>query len=378
MAETETGHDDQVVKTEKEIKKKKKKSKAKSYSDHDHGGDENPKKKKKKKKKREESSEGSNEGDDDNGDDRNSGVAEVVVKDLGSTIKTQSDCKKYSVDYFRGSLELIRIKCEGKLKVKLKDKEDFSAACKRFYDTWAENQENERWLSELVEGKNSKKGPGTEGKTTDQLLLEQTNHASNLSTSLTKLKKKCIKAAMKVFMGLKEDALMEIEEKLVKGAIISQATPEKLADFASKSKSNEKLIKRLFSDAELMKEMLLHGGAVKYDYMSAIRIYVDCTGKHSMKDGTEEQEDKFSTINHKIALACALELASPIYEFDSTVPVDPVARYNHFVDAHKAGELDPSFPFFSVWEIRQIVNCDAPNDQMAWCRKMVCDWLVRT
>ena len=172
---------------------------------------------------------------------------------------------------------------------------------------------------------------------------------------------------------------MGLEEKLVTGAIIAQATPAKLAEFASKSKTNEKLLKKLFGNAELMKEMLLHGGAVKYEYGEAIRIFADCMavddGSSKKMKNTDQDEDtnvdKWMIVNRKIALACALELASPVYEFDSMTQMDPVARYQHFVEAHRSGELDPAFPFFSVWEMRQIVNCDAPNDQMSWCRKMV-------
>ena len=67
---------------------------------------------------------------------------------------------------------------------------------------------------------------------------------------------------------------------------------------------------------------------------------------------------------------------SPMNEFDTTNHIDPVARYKHFVDAHRDGELDPAFPYFSVWEMRQVVNCDAPNDQMTWCRKMVSNFTI--
>ena len=292
---------------------------------------------------------------------------------------------KYSADYFHATLEEIRRKCERKLKLKTKDKDDFATTCTNFYATWTENEENDRWLAELAEGKNSKGGgkqQQQQQRTTGQLLEEQTRFASELKKALSKRKKICIKSAMKVFANLKEDSLMGIEEKLVKGAIIAQATPEKLAAFAAQSKANEKLIKRLFGDAELMKDMLLHGGAVKYDYGNAIRIFVECMGGLSSKkkktktssgncSSSSSDDHKWTQVNHKIALACALELASPIYEFDSMVPIDPVARFHHFVDAHKAGELDPSFPFFTVWEMRQIINCDAPNDQMTWCRKMV-------
>jgi hypothetical protein len=289
---------------------------------------------------------------------------------------------KWGADYFRALLEEIRAKCERKLKINEKDKEAFIMKCHSFYHTWAEKQKNDQRLTELIEGKNSKNNKNG-SQTTEQLVEAQTEYGKELDAALIQQKKGCIKSALNVFMGLDEESLNRIQEILVKGAIIAQSTPEKLAEFASKGKQNKKLLKRLFGDTQLMKEMLLHGGAVKYEYGEAIRIFVDCmevdksskkkTGEKNKEDeeGEDFEDNEWSKVHRKIALACALELASPMYEFDTVTNVDPVARYKHFVEAHKAGELDPSFPYFSIWEMRQIVNCDAPNDQMSWCRNMV-------
>jgi len=304
---------------------------------------------------------------------------------------SSKDYDKWGEDYFAALLEEIRSKCARKLKIKEKDQDAFILTCNNFYDTWAEKQENDKWLTEALDGNNSKKN-----KTTKQLIEEQTEYGKELDTAAKQLKRRCIKSALNVFMGLKEDSLTRIQEILVKGAIIAQTTPKRLAEFASKGKQNKKLLKRLFGDAQLMKEMLLHGGAVKYEYGEAIRIFVDCmevdklskekTGESKKDDDDDDddddeiedkdfEDDEWSKVHRKIALACALELASPVYEFDTADKIDPVARYKHFVDAHRAGELDPSFPYFTVWEMRQIVNCDAPNDQMSWCRKMVMNYV---
>ena len=295
---------------------------------------------------------------------------------------------KWGVKYFGALLDEIRAKCERKLKIREKDKETFVSACNNFYDTWKDKQENDQWLMELVEGNNSK-NKQSGNQSTEELVEAQTEYGNDLEVLLNQRKRKCIKSALNVFMGLNEDSLTRIQEILVKGAIIAQSTPKRLADFASKGKKNKKLLKRLFGDTQLMKEMLLHGGAAKYEYGEAIRIFVDCkevdklSKKKKTSENTEDnkededfEDDDWSKVHRKIALACALELASPMYEFDTATNVDPVARYKHFVEAHKAGELDPSFPYFSIWEMRQIVNCDAPNDQMTWCRKMVCIFIM--
>jgi len=298
---------------------------------------------------------------------------------------SSKDYDKWGVDYFGALLEEIRAKCGRKLKIKEIHEEAFILTCQNFYDTWAEKQENDQWLTELVDGKNSKKKQ-TKNQTIEQLFEDQTEYGIELDAAVKRQQKVCIKSALNVFMGLKEDSLTRIQEILVKGAIMAQATPEKLAEFASKGKRNKKLLKRLFGDPLLMKEMLLHGGAVKYEYGEAIRIFVDCmeddNSSKKKKGETDEdvededfEDDALSKVHRKIALACALELASPLYEFDTNNKVDPVARYKHFVEAHRAGELDPAFPYFSIWEMRQIVNCDAPNEQMSWCRKMVMNYV---
>ena len=51
--------------------------------------------------------------------------------------------------------------------------------------------------------------------------------------------------------------------------------------------------------------------------------------------------------------------------------VDPVKRYLHFEKAYLDGELDPAFKNFTAWEYRMVVECDAPDDILAWGREML-------
>jgi len=303
-------------------------------------------------------------------------MGEPSTRSLGGSV-SQENVEKYSVEFFHLLLETIRAKCERKLKVNKTEASSFAMTCHNFYDAWWEQQENELSLAELLETKNK----ATEDRTKRELIEAQTKYGKELDATVLKRRKWCIKSALGVFKGLKEDVLLGLIPVLVQGAIIAQATPEKLAEFASEDKVNQKHLKKLFGDTELMKEMLLHGGARNYEYGEAMRIYSEIKKiAKSMKD-TEHEEDvdedgvnRWDKLHLKIALAVALEFASPVYEFDSTTKLDPIERYKHFVEAHEAGELDPAFPYFSVWEMRQIVNCDAPNDQMTWCRKMIMNY----
>jgi hypothetical protein len=361
----------------KKDKKKKKKDGAESSDDEldlDAAGSDSehqsPKKKGKKKKKKD----GNESADEDMDLDAGStNWADTPIPDdsellqspkpnkrasLSDGLLSPSKMKKYSSEYFAAILNEVREKCEKKIKIKEAERDKFLEVCNTFYETWYGRFENEQWLNQLVESK------GSQAEIDEaQSYVDQSNKA------LPKLKTKCIKAALKIFDHLDQDKMDTLEDKLVKGAIIAQAGAEELAKFTAEGRENEKLIKRLFGDAELMKDMLRFGGPAKYKYGNAMKIYAECV------DNMGDIDKKLEKINKKIALACALELAAITREFDSAVEMDAVARYKHFEEAHRLGELDPAFPHFSVWEMRQIVNCDAPNAQMKWVRDMVFNYV---
>jgi len=77
----------------------------------------------------------------------------------------------------------------------------------------------------------------------------------------------------------------------------------------------------------------------------------------------------------KLALAVALELCSPLKLFDSASKfVDPMQRYVHYEQAYLYGELDPAFEHFQVWEMRNIVNCDATDEELGWGRQCLMNY----
>eukprot|EP00529_Nitzschia_sp_RCC80_P004407 CAMPEP_0113484376 /NCGR_PEP_ID=MMETSP0014_2-20120614/23929_1 /TAXON_ID=2857 /ORGANISM="Nitzschia sp." /LENGTH=903 /DNA_ID=CAMNT_0000377975 /DNA_START=243 /DNA_END=2954 /DNA_ORIENTATION=+ /assembly_acc=CAM_ASM_000159 len=342
--------------------------------------------------------------------------------------KKLSSTTKYSVEYFNTILDDVGEKCSKKIKFKQSDRDNFAQACGGYYETWMNNYENERWLDDLL-ARQEKQGP--DGIDQEELKAAY-DYVENSNEALPKHKRHCMHKALKLFEQIDEDKMDALEDKLVKGAIVAQAKPETLAEFAGQSKQNEKLLKRLFNDPKLMKEMLRHGGASKYKYGEAMRIYVECLGEDFLDQEIEERKQKdkdkksknkkkeknkngdtsgddddddsdedsdsenrqdyedeeeykkatekwlqkaWGRVNKKIALACALELCNPVFEFDTMTPVDPVERYKHYEEAHKSGQLDPAFPYFSVWEMRQIINSDAPNDQLKWCREMVFNYV---
>lgn len=283
-----------------------------------------------------------------------------MLSPRGKRMSVRYDVERYSVEYFSAILKDVKEKCEKKMKVKSSAKDNFTQACESAYQNWSNMMANEQWLDELLQDKKAAKKDIEEAKRISEEAMKVN----------TKCKKYALKMALNIFEGLDGDKMSDIEDRLVKGAIIAQATPEGLAAFADQGREYEKLLKKLFGDPELMKEMLRHGGPKKYSYGKAMKIYTECLGD----DVDGDEEDPWVVVNKKIALACALELCEGVRHFDVADEIDPVARYKHFEQAHRKGELDPAFPHFSVWEMRQIVNCDAPNDQMKWCRDMVMNY----
>lgn len=180
-----------------------------------------------------------------------------------------------------------------------------------------------------------------------------------------KVMKKCVKAGGKIFPYLDITESSALETALLKGVMIDQATPAGLAEWVAQDPKHEMYIQQMMNSTDMLKFMLTHGGPKDGKWGSAIEIYFNLSSDLS------DDADDIVKVNRKLAMAVALELASPIYEFDTRVKVDPIKRYHHYANAYKKGELDPSFPHFSVWELRHVVNCDAPDEQLKWGREMM-------
>jgi hypothetical protein len=160
----------------------------------------------------------------------------------------------------------------------------------------------------------------------------------------------------------------KLDAKLAKFAVLNQATPHGLAEFAQQGKEQEALVEKLLADDALMMQMVIADGAMDGQYGRAMQIYTDI-GKASprAKDG----------VLQRLALGISLEHAVPVNQTNpqtqTNAPsiVDPVKRYLHFEKAFLAGELDPAFKDLSVWDLRMVGNGDEPDEILAWGREML-------
>lgn len=160
----------------------------------------------------------------------------------------------------------------------------------------------------------------------------------------------------------------KLDAKLVLTAVLANATPKGLAEFAAQGKEQAVTVTTLLADEALMKAMLAAGGAKDGMYGQAAQIYAAIQkASPRAKDG----------LYQKLALAVSLEHAVPIKQSNpkaaTNAPdtVDPLKRYQHFEKASLAGELDPAFKTLNTWELRNVVNGDEPDETLAWGREML-------
>ncbi|QTN31687.1 hypothetical protein HZ994_04895 [Akkermansiaceae bacterium] len=158
------------------------------------------------------------------------------------------------------------------------------------------------------------------------------------------------------------------DPKLAKCVAMIHATPRGLAAFAQQGAAHAALIDELFANDSLIVEMLVAGGAKFGEYGRAMEIFSQINKASSKAaDGNLR----------RLALATALEHARPINAnnpkeaTDAPATIDPVNRYLHYEKAFLAGELDPAFKEFTTWEYRHAINCDSPDEILAWGREML-------
>ena len=164
-----------------------------------------------------------------------------------------------------------------------------------------------------------------------------------------------------------------LDPKLLKAAIIRNATPQGLAEFAQQGPAEEKLLEQLFADEALMKQILNAGGANGGEYGEAMQVYTAILAK-------SERAREVGSIFQRLALGTAIHMPwlldkekggvhNIVYRTQTTV--DQVERYLHYEKAYLAGELDPAFKDMNTWECRFITDDPYSDEDLAWTRKMM-------
>ena len=190
---------------------------------------------------------------------------------------------------------------------------------------------------------------------------ESEEEIGTMTAAMEESLNKCVETAKPI---LETVNLMEFDKEmsLLRTAILARGGAKGFAKFANGSDLNGQLVESLLNNKKIMKEMLLQGGPTGKKYGNAMKLYTQIMA------GLEK--DRFHKVNKNLAMAAALEFASPQTEFDTSVEIDAQKRFSHYEKAHRKGELDPAFTYFSTWEYRMAINSDASNEQLQWGRNM--------
>lgn len=160
----------------------------------------------------------------------------------------------------------------------------------------------------------------------------------------------------------------KFDTKLVKADVLAEATPHGLAEFAEQSAEKEALVEKLLSNDALMKEMLVAGGAKFAKYGQATEIYAAIRrASPKSNEGILQRLALATSLEH----AKAIKQSNPKDQTDAPATVDPLKRYLHYEKAYLAGELDPAFKDLTTWELRMVVDSDAPDEILSWGREML-------
>lgn len=165
-----------------------------------------------------------------------------------------------------------------------------------------------------------------------------------------------ILAALEPFLA--SDAL---DAQLMRGAVVANATPHALADFAARGAQQAAMVEQLLADPDAMRDMLVAGGAKAGNYPKALEILA------AIRQASERARERDGVLA-RLALGTALEHAVPV-KGDSAV--DPVQRYLAYEAAYLAGELDPAFAGLTAWECRFVTNDPFTDAEHAWVRAML-------
>lgn len=166
------------------------------------------------------------------------------------------------------------------------------------------------------------------------------------------------------FFAEVEPALKELENAIMECSILIRSEPARLAEWCAAKDSHPDLWKEFMANKDLQKKMIVNGGASLGKYYTSLELHADITRDFD-KDYPNEVFDK-------LALAVALELATPveIFKQEGTF-VDPFERFWYYANAHTYNQLDKNFAGLTVWEMRNVVNSNATNEDCTWLREFL-------
>jgi hypothetical protein len=159
--------------------------------------------------------------------------------------------------------------------------------------------------------------------------------------------------------GGKEQAIM------AKFALLTHATPNRLAGFAQKGDEEKALIDKLLNDDKLVVQAMMMEGASGGNYGQAMRNYT------AIQKATERSHEGFFQV---WALAASLQYTDETYIYPDVPAAESLVKYYlNYLKAYDAGMLDPAFSKLggTGWDYRFVFPDEYTLEDIDWVRNMI-------
>lgn len=161
------------------------------------------------------------------------------------------------------------------------------------------------------------------------------------------------------FVGDKEQAIM------ARFALLTHATPNRLAGFAQKGEEENALIDKLLNDDKLVVQAMTMGGASGGKYGQAMRNYT------AIQKATERSHEGFFQV---WALAVSLQCTGDTYVYPDVPAAESLVKYYlNYLKAYDDGILDPAFSELggTGWNYRFVFPDSYTLEDIEWIRKVL-------
>jgi len=159
--------------------------------------------------------------------------------------------------------------------------------------------------------------------------------------------------------GGKEQAVM------AKFALLTHATPNRLAAFAQQGEEEKALIDKLLNDHKLVVQIMTMEGASGGNYGQAMRNYT------AIQKATERSHQGFFQV---WALAASLQYTDATYVYPDIPAAESLVKYYlNYLKAYDDGILDPAFSQLggTGWDYRFVFPDSYTLEDIDWIRKVM-------
>jgi hypothetical protein len=165
---------------------------------------------------------------------------------------------------------------------------------------------------------------------------------------------------IETFLGGEKDMAI-----MAKFALLTHATPSRLAGFAQQGEEEKALIDQLLNDDKLVVQAMTLGGASGGNYGQAMRSYT------AIQNASERSHEGFFQV---WALAVSLQYTGETYVYPDVPAAESLVKYYlNYLKAYDDGILDPAFSELggTGWNYRFVFPDSYTLEDIDWIRKVL-------